>query len=279
MSRLIYKLTLIIVMTTLTVGLSSCGTSKKTPSRSYASSKTGHATAVPQRIDLSETDSPVTGALLREAMTWLGTPYRYGGNDRSGVDCSGFVLQVYKKAVELKLPRTSTQQHQYCSTLDRSQLERGDLVFFSTNGTSSVGHVGIYVGNGNFIHASSSRGVIISSLDATYYAKNYFGAGRIDRFYALVNESRSTISAPNTDTLIASATTPQSASEEQRPTPEEQPLASNSTNIKPVRIAKMTTRTPDTKQTSPIGGITAKPPTTPDTEAGSGLESLSEFFD
>lgn len=275
------------VMTTFVVGLSSCGTSKKGVSARSAttSSKTGYVPAVPQRIDLSGIDSPVTGALLREAQTWLGTPYRYGGNDRSGVDCSGFVLQVYNNAVELKLPRTSTQQHQYCSSLDRSQLERGDLVFFSTNGNSSVGHVGIYVGDGNFIHASSSRGVIISSLDAAYYAKNYFSAGRIDRFYALANESRPPVPVPSSDIQIASASISPTSPETIRPGSDDMSLTSNPSTIRPVRIARIANSSPTTIQTTKPASVTA--PASPvaastssaDNEAGSGLESLSEFFD
>ncbi len=129
--------------------------------------------------------SPSTNALLSEARTWLGTRYRYGGNDKSGVDCSGFVLQVYGKALGIKLPRTSVQQHKYCARIDKAQLQPGDLVFFTVRGGSSIGHVGIYMGNSRMIHASSSQGVIVSSLDDTYYRRNYHSSGRVAAFYLM----------------------------------------------------------------------------------------------
>ena len=127
-------------------------------------------------------------ALIAEAHSWKGTPYLWGGNDRDGVDCSGFVTQVYIRALGIKLPRTSATQSEYCSSLKREHLQPGDLVFFSTDSSRKgiVTHVGMYIGEGNMIHSSSSRGVIVSSLDNTYYKRTFHSAGRVDRLHQLI---------------------------------------------------------------------------------------------
>ncbi len=119
-------------------------------------------------------------SIEREARSWLGTKYRYGGKERSGTDCSGMVMVVFEKAADVKLPRDSRSQQAWCKPLRRSELAKGDLVFFaSKSGGSRVSHVGIYLGDGDFIHASSSRGVIISNLSQDYYARHFHSAGRV----------------------------------------------------------------------------------------------------
>lgn len=200
------------VVTVTTLSLASCGVSRSSvsaPGRpAAASGKTapspkkngsagGRISSAPEakpaaRIDFASIPSltPTLERVLREADSWIGTPYLYGGNDRNGVDCSGFVLQVYLKAAEIALPRTSRQQQEYCRDLTRDQLEPGDLVFFSLRGGETVGHVGIYIGNDQMIHASSSKGVVISSLSTNYYVQNYYGGGRIDRFFSMVKSER-----------------------------------------------------------------------------------------
>ncbi len=129
--------------------------------------------------------TPTADKLLSEARSWLGTPYLYGGNTTEGVDCSGFVLQVYQRALNIKLPRNSAKQQEFCIPVNNDQLTAGDLVFFSSAGKSEVAHVGIYIGNRNFIHSSTSKGVIISSLDQKYYADNFHSFGRIEKFGTL----------------------------------------------------------------------------------------------
>lgn len=120
-------------------------------------------------------------AVVEEARRWLGTKYRYGGNDRTGVDCSGMVVQVYLKAANVKLPRNSAQQQRYCRKIKRKELAEGDLVFFATGRDKTrVSHVGVYIGGDRMIHASSSRGVIVSSLDEKYYSRNYHSSGCVD---------------------------------------------------------------------------------------------------
>lgn len=145
--------------------------------------KKGHSgkgegsTSVPFKIPQDLDDS--TLALIREAMSWIGTPYVYGGESKDGADCSGFVMMAYKNALGIKLPRTSADQGDFCENIDRKKLEAGDLVFFHGGKSNKVSHVGIYVGEGKFIHASSSKGVMISDLDMQYFADHYHHSGKV----------------------------------------------------------------------------------------------------
>lgn len=168
--------------------LASCGSSLG-PMRAGARHGRGKYPS-PATFSIPATADAPTRKLLTEARSWLGTSYKYGGTDANGVDCSGFVLSVYNRALSIKLPRNSARQQEYCVPIDRSSLTEGDLVFFTTRGSRGVGHVGIYIGNGMMIHSSSSKGVIISSLDQPYYADNYYSSGRVEKFFAMKQDSR-----------------------------------------------------------------------------------------
>ncbi|MDE6704032.1 MAG: C40 family peptidase [Muribaculaceae bacterium] len=122
----------------------------------------------------------VGDALVKAARTWIGTPYRYGGQSKSGTDCSGLTMVLYKDVANLALPRTAAQQAEYCFDIPQRELQPGDLVFFSTSSHGGkVSHVGMYIGGGKMIHASTSRGVIESSLDEKYYKNHYHSSGRV----------------------------------------------------------------------------------------------------
>lgn len=124
-------------------------------------------------------------ALVKAARTWIGTPYRYGGQSKSGTDCSGMMMVIYKDVADLALPRTAAQQAEYCFDIPQRELQPGDLVFFSTSSRGGkVSHVGMYVGGGKMIHASTSRGVIESGLDENYYKNHYHSSGRV---YGITN--------------------------------------------------------------------------------------------
>lgn len=114
--------------------------------------------------------------LLETIDEWYGTRYRYGGTTKSGIDCSAFVRAVYKVAFGIDLPRTAREQFR-AAALAVSNLRTGDLLFFNTSG--GISHVGMYLGNNKFVHASTSRGVIVSDLDENYYAARYLGARRM----------------------------------------------------------------------------------------------------
>ena len=121
--------------------------------------------------------------ILSEANTYIGTPYRFGGMTRSGIDCSAFVLSVYGSVTGINLPRISSAQAQEGERVEREQLEKGDLLFFQTRG-SRISHVGIVQeitpeGEIKFIHASTSKGVTISSLNEKYWGLRFRFAKRI----------------------------------------------------------------------------------------------------
>jgi probable lipoprotein NlpC len=110
---------------------------------------------------------------------WQGTPYRYGGLDENGVDCSGFVYRTFRDRFDLQLPRTTAAQTELGTKVSRDELLPGDLVFFKTGSGESGLHVGIYDSGDQFIHASTSRGVMRSSLENVYWKKAYWQARRI----------------------------------------------------------------------------------------------------
>jgi cell wall-associated NlpC family hydrolase len=117
--------------------------------------------------------------MMAFALSMRGTPYRYGAASRSGTDCSGFALQVLRHE-GVKLPRTAAQQSRKGQRVSKSELKPGDLVFFHTSRGSRITHVGIYQGNGKFIHASSGRGrVRVDSLNEGYYKRRLATARRV----------------------------------------------------------------------------------------------------
>lgn len=119
-------------------------------------------------------------ALYLNAAEWIGVPYRSGGNSKRGVDCSGLTTQLYHAVYHHKLPRSSKEQMSQCKKVSRRKLHAGDLVFFSSpRSRKKVTHVGIYLKNDRFIHASSTQGVIISSLTEPYYQKHWICGGRL----------------------------------------------------------------------------------------------------
>lgn len=175
---------IIFAAATVALSLGSCGSS-----RSVTASRDGKYSGRPS-ADLTDgaavdrsfpTADGELGQLLSEARTWLGVPYRYGGNDHDGVDCSGFVVKVYDDALRIKLPRTSQQLSEFCPVLDRNQLRPGDLVFFDTSRDRRgvINHVGLYIGEGRMIHASSSKGVIETDLDNPFYRDRFKQGGRV----------------------------------------------------------------------------------------------------
>lgn len=121
---------------------------------------------------------PIKRELKKEVSAWLGTPYRYGGDSRSGVDCSGFVHAIFLSVYDIQLPRTSKEIYRACTAVDIKKIREGDLVFFNYTG-KGVSHVGIYLGNGKYVHASTQKGVVISDLNNAYTRKNFIGCGRI----------------------------------------------------------------------------------------------------
>lgn len=118
--------------------------------------------------------------VLMEIIKYLNTPYKYGGNSKDGIDCSAFTQTVYRDALSTDIYRTARDQFTQGEVISsQDDLKFGDLVFFNTRRRVRPGHVGIYIGDRLFAHASTKNGVTISSLDHAYYSKRYMGARRI----------------------------------------------------------------------------------------------------
>lgn len=118
--------------------------------------------------------------LYREVADWIGTKYRRGGMSRSSVDCSGFTNIIYKNVFSTQLPRVSTEiANKVKEAVAKEDLQPGDLVFFSTFGKRYINHVGVYIGEGLFVHASIKKGVTVSSLSEGYYSKAWRKGGRM----------------------------------------------------------------------------------------------------
>ncbi len=133
-----------------------------------ASLKTYHYQTKPKKIE----------QLLRaEANQWKGTPYRLAGTSHKGVDCSGLVLQLYKNVFDIHLPRSTKDQARAGIFVSRSRIQPGDLVFFRPSNRKR--HVGVYLSGGEFVHASSSRGVMISNINSPYWRKIFWKARRV----------------------------------------------------------------------------------------------------
>jgi len=112
---------------------------------------------------------------------WYGVRYRWGGTERTGIDCSGFSQKLYGSIYSLKIVRTARQQHRNCEIVrDYGNAQEGDLVFFRMHHLG-ISHVGVYLANGYFVHASRSRGVVISSLGDRYWRRRYAGCGHMAR--------------------------------------------------------------------------------------------------
>lgn len=168
MNRLTY---IIIGLLILTTTLTSCHSSKKPTTEEAPKFETIHVDKpnIPQN------------RILEEAYTWLGTPYRYAGEEKGkGVDCSGMVMMVYYKVTGIKLPRNSAKQADYCKRIKASDAKPGDLVFFATGrDKNKISHVGIVIDDETFIHSSSSKGVVISKFSNDYYRRTLIMFGTV----------------------------------------------------------------------------------------------------
>ncbi|UPA31054.1 SH3 domain-containing protein [Terrisporobacter glycolicus] len=132
--------------------------------------------------DSNTSTSTSASKVISYAKKLLGKPYVWGAQGPSGFDCSGFTYYVFKNAAGITLPRTSSLQSHYGTYVSRSNLKAGDLVFFDTVGSNNGGvtHVGIYIGNGQLIHAASGQGkVVINNMNSSYYVNTYVNARRV----------------------------------------------------------------------------------------------------
>lgn len=169
----LHRITRWAVLGVATIMLSACGTRRM----SYDFRDLAVA-AIRLDMDIEMKDNH---RLYLEAADWIGTPYRYGGTSKKGVDCSGLTSAIYRKVYGIKLSRSSEEQRDDdCRKILKRNLREGDLVFFH-NGKKKrkASHVGIYLKDGKFIHASTSVGVVVSSLNERYYDKHWLQGGRV----------------------------------------------------------------------------------------------------
>ncbi len=129
---------------------------------------------------------------------WIGTPYRFGGSSRKGIDCSAFTKELYSDVFNMDIQRNSRDIFSMVSPVKRDELKEGDLVFFKIH-SRRISHVGIYLGNNRFAHASS-RGVAINSLDDAYYNRYFYRGGRmLESFKAELQKQSTENSSTSTD--------------------------------------------------------------------------------
>ena len=149
------------------------------PSTAPEEPQPSEAPADPQPAETPAAPSTEGQRIVETAEKYLGTPYVWAGASPSGFDCSGFVYYVFKEC-GYSLNRTAAGIYSNGVGVSKAELQPGDTVHFTTTGSSGIGHVGIYIGDGQFIHSSSGSGkVIISSLSESYYTQHYVGARRI----------------------------------------------------------------------------------------------------
>ncbi len=119
--------------------------------------------------------------VVMEIIKYISTPYRYGGNSMKGIDCSAFTQNIFGNVFSYELPRSAREQYEVGEIIsDKGDLKFGDLIFFNTRRRAKPGHVGIYLGDNLFAHASRKKGVTVSSLDENYYQSRYMGGRRLD---------------------------------------------------------------------------------------------------
>ena len=165
------ELILLIAVSAIAFLAISCATHKTR--QTTGSVETETSSRAKRYPDSRETERLIYG----EYMRWRGTRHRLGGTGQSGIDCSGFVRAVYKNVFNIELPRTTKEQVKRGTFVNRNELRPGDLVFFKP--PKYPRHVGVYLKGKDFVHASKSKGVIISKIDRDYWGKYYWTARRI----------------------------------------------------------------------------------------------------
>lgn len=123
--------------------------------------------------------TPISLKLYEFVFDWIGKPYRFGGESKKGIDCSALTKELYNKVFEIYIPRNSLQQYRYVQSINKNDLQTGDLVFFKIK-SKTITHVGIYLGDNKFIQ-SSKAGVNIASLEQEYWSKYYYKGGRVNK--------------------------------------------------------------------------------------------------
>lgn len=187
MKRKILHIITLLAISVSIAGMSSCrshkdaGRSRHKSERLHERKKKNGKNGVDKNDRSDFTLSKSDSKIVKEAAAWLGTPYGYGKAEKGkACDCSGMVMSVYEKVTGIKLPRNSAQQQDFCKKLKEKDVQVGDLCFFATGkDPDKTSHVGIMVDEINFIHASTSKGVVVSDITQPYWIKTFKGFGRV----------------------------------------------------------------------------------------------------
>ncbi len=171
--RKIFYFFLLIIMSLVLA----CNPSKKIHKSGNSSTTSSDSYKTYSKIFSVEFTGNEDKKLLDELSAWIGVPYVYGGESKTGTDCSGMVQTVFKTVYNVCLYRTAYDLAKNCDSVGKKDLKTGDLIFFKINSTK-VSHVGIYLAKNKFIHASS-KGVMVNDLTETYYTKYYYSGGRV----------------------------------------------------------------------------------------------------
>ena len=152
--------------------LHSCKTQRE--SKPYVS-KPGNLSKYEKVLGISLPER-INSNYIQAISSWVGAPYKYGGSTVNGTDCSGFVYSIYSTVFSIKLERSSSAMHAKAKRIAKSKLQEGDLLFFRIEG-QKVNHVGMHITADYFIHASTKKGVVVSSMEEPYYKKHFMSYG------------------------------------------------------------------------------------------------------
>ncbi|MDE6548785.1 MAG: C40 family peptidase [Muribaculaceae bacterium] len=184
MKRKLLHFLILFAAATVAVSLPSCRSAKKSESSFYETQYGGNRKGRHKNAKNGNDGKnlPISNnKIVNEAYTWIGTPYGYAKAEKGkACDCSGMVMSVYEKVTGVKLPRNSAQQQDFCKKLKKNDVRPGDLCFFATGkDPDKTSHVGIMVDDNNFIHSSTSKGVVVSDITQPYWIKTFTGFGRV----------------------------------------------------------------------------------------------------
>lgn len=169
---MIYKITILSLIV-----LSACTSNVRFASNKPQSKSTAkHKNSDKINYNYKVENQSLQSSIVEYSKDWLGVPYQYGGTTNNGIDCSAFVKNVFKN-IGFELPRTAEEQYDFTKKINRNLAKEGDLIFFKRR--QKIFHVGIYLGNNQLIHASTSKGVIIQDLDDNWIKSNLYAFGRI----------------------------------------------------------------------------------------------------
>ena len=159
--------------------LYSCGSSKKAvisvTSNKAKPAKIKETYAAKLGVDKAEIDNV---ALYEFINDWYGVPYQYGGKSKKGVDCSGFATLLFENVYRKNIGGTAESIYEQCKTISEAKLREGDLVFFKID-SKKITHIGVYLQNNKFVHASTKKGIMISDMGEEYFKKYYYKSGRL----------------------------------------------------------------------------------------------------